>query len=244
MNKLADLCRKNGILIRDAADDAFRSYGRVLRGYDTEALCRYLDERTPIPAEGNVYVASDPAMEDLPLAAELSAAFYGGMPIEIGYCNGRNSTYNGFEYHKGSEINVAATDLCLALGHLWDVRGLRGDAEADGTAALPTYDGTLAELFFVPRGTVLALYATTLHFSPLRVTDEGFRDAIILPRGTNTPLTAEECALRDEAARTGDGEALLLFQRNKWLLAHPEREPLVRKGAYTGLLGPNRELLY
>ncbi len=37
------------------------------------------------------------------------------MPIQIGYCNGRNTTYNGFEYHKGSEINIAVTDFMLVL---------------------------------------------------------------------------------------------------------------------------------
>ncbi len=256
MNKLADLNRKNDVPVRSVSDDAFRPYGRILSGCDCEALIRYLDERTPIPAEGNVYVASDPEMEALPVSAEFAAAFYGGTAIEIGYCNGRNSAYNGFEYHKGSEINVCATDLCLALGHVWDIRRLCGetDPEAEGAASpggrtrcgsvLPAYDGGLAEVFFAPRGTVLELYATTLHFSPLRVTDEGFRDAIILPRGTNTPLSAEELEIRDEAVRRGDPEAKLLFQRNKWLLAHPEREPLMKKGAYPGLLGPNRELRY
>ncbi len=44
------------------------------------------------------------------------------MPIQIGYCNGRNTTYNGFEYHKGSEINIAVTDFMLVLGHTWEIK--------------------------------------------------------------------------------------------------------------------------
>ena len=231
-------------MIYSVSDDVFRPYGRILTGYDCADLIRYLEAETPVPAEGNVYVASDPAMERFPVCEELAAAFYGGMAPEIGYCNGRNSTYNGFEYHKGSEINVCATDLCLALGRVQDIRGLSGGPDAADGEALPSYDGALAEVFFAPRGTVLELYATTLHFSPLRVSDAGFRDAIILPRGTNTPLTDGERDLRDEAIRNGDPEARLLFQRNKWLLAHPDREPLMKKGAYPGLLGPNRALLY
>ncbi len=68
--------------------------------------------------------------------ATVRAAFYDGPPIQIGYCNGRNSTYNGFEYHKGSEINVAACDFMLVLGHSYDI--------LDSTS----YDIRNAQVFF------------------------------------------------------------------------------------------------
>ena len=59
---------------------------------------------------------------------------------------------------------------------------------------------------------------------------------MILPRGTNTPL--------QDKAPNADPESRLLLQRNKWVIAHPEREPLIRQGAHPGLVGPNKELYY
>ena len=37
---------------------------------------------------------------------------------------------------------------------------------------------------------------------------------------------------------------MLLLQRNKWVIAHPAREPLIRQGAYPGVTGENKELFY
>ena len=97
------------------------------------------------------------------------------MPIEIGYCNGQNSTLNGLEYHIGSEINVAVTDLVLMLGKLQDVDNYQYKTED-------------VEIFFVKKGTALQLYETTLHFSPSKTDLKGFKCIVILPRGTNEPL--------------------------------------------------------
>ncbi|MBQ8469673.1 MAG: DUF4867 family protein, partial [Clostridia bacterium] len=47
-----------------------------------------------------------------------------------------------------------------------------------------------------------------------------------------------------ESREGKDPENVLLLQKNKWVLAHPEREPLIKQGAYPGFLGPNRELKY
>lgn len=88
------------------------------------------------------------------------------------------------------------------------------------------------------KGTAIEMYQTTLHLSPCRVSDIGFKDVVILPRGTNTPLNNGGT---DEAAI---GEERLLLQRNKWVIAHPDREPLIKQGAYPGLLGENKELCY
>ena len=202
--------------------EAFKTYGRVVTGYDFSELVDYMEKETPIPAQGNIYVASVKEMEEMPEAAKVQNLIYGGMDIEIGYCNGRNTTYNGFEYHKGSEINVAVTDFMLCLGHVWDIRD-------------NTYDVEDVQVFFVPKGTAIEMYQTTLHLSPCRVTDEGFKGIVILPRGTNTPL---------EKMAPADQEGALLLQKNKWVIAHPEREPLMKQGAVGGVKGPNKELHY
>ena len=212
----------NDVAVQSIQDEAFRPYGRVLSGYDFRELIRYMETSTEIPAEGNFYTPSVAAMEQTAVGKALQSSFYGGMPIEIGYCNGRNTTYNGFEYHKGSEINVAVTDFMLVLGHSWDIRQ-------------KTYRVEDAAVFFVPKGSAIEMYQTTLHLSPCRVTDAGFKDIVVLPRGTNTPLVGKQIL---------EEENELLLQTNKWVIAHPNREPLIRQGAYPGLLGENKELHY
>ena len=233
MDLLTALNQCNDVPVYSVADPAFKSFGRVLQGYDFSALMTYLEQSTEIPAEGNIYVASVKEMEQLPIAGLVATDVYGGMQIQIGYCNGRNSTYNGFEYHKGSEINVAVTDFMLVLGHSYDIEN-------------NTIDVSQATVFFVPKGTAIEMYQTTLHLSPLKVTDAGFKGVVILPKGTNSPLTEEEKKTRDQmiAQQGGDAEATLLLQRNKWVIAHPEREPLMRQGACGGVTGENKELFY
>ena len=220
---LERLNQVNDVIIRSVEDPEFASYGRIVTGYDFSPLLTYLVEKTEIPEAGNIYVASEPGLEAFPVMQALQNSFYGEMPIQIGYCNGRNTTYNGFEFHKGSEINVAATDFMLVLGHTWEIQN-------------NTYRVEDAKVFFVKKGTAIEMYQTTLHLSPCRVTDEGFRDVVVLPRGTNTPL--------EHKGEAAEAEAGLLLQKNKWVIAHPDREPLIKQGAHPGLLGENKELFY
>ena len=232
MTKLEELRKKNDVPIHDIHGERYRSYGRIIENLDVKAITEYMENNTPIPEEGNIYVPSVEELEQFELHKKISDVFYGGMPVQFGYCNGRNNTYNGFEYHKGSEYNIAVTDFMLVLGHSWEI--------ADDL----TYSIDQADVFFVEKGTVFEMFETTLHLSPLRVSDEGFRDVIILPKGTNTPLTDEEKAERDEEFRNGNKEARLLLLRNKWVISHPEREPLMKQGAFPGVIGENKELYY
>ncbi|RGH19072.1 DUF4867 family protein [Ruminococcus sp. AF12-5] len=222
---LKQLNEKNDVEILSVRDTRFESYGRIIDGFDFSELLDYMEEQTEIPENGNIYTASVSEMENTDIAEKVKNLIYGEMPIEIGYCNGRNTTYNGFEYHKGSEINIAVTDFMLVLGHSWEIKE-------------NTYKIEDAKVFFVEKGTAIEMYQTTLHLSPCRVCDEGFKDIVILPRGTNTPLEKKEQCLCENS------EGRLLLQKNKWVIAHPEREPLIRQGAYPGLLGENKELFY
>lgn len=222
---LRQLNEKNDVEILSVRDTCFESYGRIIDGFDFSELLDYMEEQTEIPENGNIYTASVSEMENTDIAEKVKNLIYGEMPIEIGYCNGRNTTYNGFEYHKGSEINIAVTDFMLVLGHSWEIKE-------------NTYKIEDAKVFFVEKGTAIEMYQTTLHLSPCRVCDEGFKDIVILPRGTNTSLEKKEQCLCENS------EGRLLLQKNKWVIAHPEREPLIRQGAYPGLLGENKELFY
>jgi hypothetical protein len=214
------ILKNTHIKIKEVCRESFRIYGTVITDYDfTEAL-RYMVNETLVPDEGNIYRASVPELERLPVKKLLENGFYGEMPVQIGYCNGRNATLNGLEYHRGSEIDVAATDLVLLLGRLQDVK--------DGC-----YLSEDVEAFFVPKDTALQLYETTLHFAPCKTSSEGFRCIVVLPRGTNEPL-------ENDKSKYGDKR---LFARNKWLLAHPDRKPLIEKGAWPGITGDIIEIM-
>ena len=199
--------------IKKITDPAFRKYGRIITGVDFTGLLEEM-AKTPCP-DDVVYVASVPELEALPVYQELSDKLYGEMPIQIGYCNGHNKKMNALEYHRDSELNIAQSDAVLIVG-------LRADVTDE-----MTYDTSLAEAFFLPKGVGVEVFATTLHYAPANPGDEGFRVVIVLPRGTNTDL---------EKAHAG-GEDANLTAKNKWLIGHPEGG--LPEGSPMGLIGEN-----
>ncbi|RGU93561.1 DUF4867 family protein [Clostridium sp. AF15-17LB] len=200
--------------IKNVNDESFKAYGHVMAEYDVCRLRKEM-EHTPLPADGVIYVPSVEELEALPAAECFRDMAYGGLPIQVGYCNGSNHALNALEYHRSSEINIAVTDLILLLGR-------QQDLEDDYT-----YDTSKAEAFFVPAGTVIEVYATTLHYAPCTASGSGFRCVVILPKGTNTEL---------DFLVSKEGEGKLLAARNKWLIAHREAEI---EGAFCGLKGTN-----
>lgn len=201
--------------IQKVTDAAFRKYGRILEGYALDELLKEM-EKTPLP-EGVDYVPSVPELEALPVFTELTESMYGGLPVQIGYCNGHNHLLNALEYHRSSEVDVAAgRDLILILGSQQDI-------EEDFS-----YDTGKAEAFLLPAGTAVELYATTLHYAPCSAKEgDGFRCVVVLPRDTNLPLEKKPGVSKEDA---------LMTARNKWLIAHPEAEI---EGAVYGLKGEN-----
>lgn len=201
--------------IQKVTDAAFRKYGRILEGYALDELLKEM-EKTPLP-EGVDYVPSVPELEALPVFTELTESMYGGLPVQIGYCNGHNHLLNALEYHRSSEVDVAAgRDLILILGSQQDI-------EEDFS-----YDTGKAEAFLLPAGTAVELYATTLHYAPCSAKEgDGFRCVVVLPRDTNLPLEKKPGVSKEDA---------LMTARNKWLIAHPEAEI---EGAVCGLKGEN-----
>ena len=200
--------------MKKVTDPEFRKYGRVL-GLKIPDLLERLG-KTPLTDEV-VYVASEPSLE---AAAEFDAvrdSAFGGIPIQIGYCNGKNDTLNAIEYHRCSEINIAYQGAVLIVGRQQDI-------EDDFT-----YDTGKMEMFEVPAGCAVELYATTLHYAPCSLVKEGFQVAIVLAKGTNEEAPKVAGAL---------GEDRLLAARNKWLIAH-EESGLGEGGAFVGLKGGN-----
>ena len=203
--------------LKKVTDKGFQKYGRVLK-VETPDLLKRL-QKTPMPQDV-IYVASAPeleACEELPL---LRDSIFGGMPIQIGYCNGNNHILNAVEYHRNSEINIPLTGAVLMVG-------MQQDVEEDFT-----YDTAKMEAFEVPAGCVVELYATTLHYAPCNLQKEGFRVVIVLPKGTNT----EPPVLTGKSA-----EDKLMTAKNKWLIAH-EESGLGADGAFVGLKGENLKM--
>ena len=199
--------------IQKVTDPAFRKYGQVLDGYDFTGLIKEM-KHTPVP-EDVIYVPSVEELEALDVMKDLQNKGYGGLPVQIGYCNGHNKKLNAVEYHRNSEINVAVTDLVLLIGHQQDI-------EPDHT-----YDTSRIEAFLVPAGTGIEVYATTLHYAPCHVNEGGFQCVVVLPKGTNTDLTFQ-------TEKTGEDS--LMTAKNKWLIAHEDAKI---EGAFNGLNGEN-----
>ena len=201
-------------------DSAFKPYGKVVTGM--EDTCKEILtalEKTPLPA-GTDYVPSEPLLQNLPAAVQVSENLYGGMPVQLGWCNGHNTKLNCLEYHRDSEFNLGTEDFILLLAKMDDI--------TDGKL-----DTAKVKAFRAPAGTLVEVYATTLHYAPCHVDPaKGFRVLVALPQGTNTA--------KPEIKADG-GDDAQLWACNKWLLAHVESSEAAA-GAYVGLEGVNIDI--
>ena len=197
-------------------DSEFKPYGRVLEGYDTAELLEAM-EKISLPESGTAYEPGIDSLEACAVMGEFRDRGYGGLPVQLGMCWGRNTKLNCLEYHRDSEINVGTTDFILLLA--------RQDEIEDGVL-----DTEKVKAFRAPKGIPVEVYATTLHYAPCEVPEEdGFRVAVVLPRETNTdkPVFDAKC-----------DEDTWMTARNKWLLAHPDSSE-AKNGAHIGLCGLN-----
>ena len=200
-------------------DAEFKDYGQVITGYDTEELKKTLDAATPLP-EGVDYVPEQPELQNLPITAEIRDRFYGGMPVQMGWCNGHNTKLNCLEYHRDSEFNLGTRDFILLLA--------KEDEIVDGTL-----DTGKVKAFRVPAGTLVEVYATTLHYAPCHTDPaQGFKVLVALPKGTNTDKPN---------LPTKGGDDAYLWACNKWLLAHPDSAEAAQ-GAVAALTGENIDI--
>ena len=200
-------------------DPEFKAYGQVLEGYDTKELCEAM-LKIDLPAEGVAYEPGIDSLEACQIFKPLTDRAYGGMPIQLGLCWGRNTRLNCLEYHRDSEVNIGTHDFVLLLG-------LEAQIE-DGI-----FDTALTKAFRVPAGVPVEVFGSSLHYAPCHTcAADGFRVAIVLPKGTNTAKPDFEPLCEEDTWMTA---------RNKWLLAHPESSE-AGDGAHIGLKGENIDI--
>ena len=204
--------------IYSVSDPEFKPYGKVLTGYDTSALLAAM-QTVPMPESGTAYEPSISVLEQSGILDTIQDRAYGGMPVQIGMCWGYNTKLNCLEYHRDSEVNVGETDFVLLLA--------KQDEIEDGSL-----DTSKVKAFRVPAGAAVEVYATTLHYAPCQVSNESFRVAVVLPKGTNTEKPSFEPQCEEDTWLTA---------RNKWLLAHPESSE-AKTGAHIGLTGKNIDI--
>ena len=194
----------------------FKKYGYVLEG-DYSDIVSFLLSFARMPEANNLYVRDDKSMLACKSISKIQEKVFGFGNIETGYCNGYNSKLNCLEYHNAPEVDIAANDLVLLLATQDDVK--------DGFI-----DSKDVKAFLVKKGTCVVLNPFTFHFSPCKLSDEGFKCAIILPDGTNKDL---DVPVEDKK----------LWKENKWLFAHEESNQ-AKIGAYIGIKGENIEIKY
>ena len=80
--------------IYSVLDPEFKPYGQVVTGLE-EAAAEIIAalKTTPLP-EGVGYVPEEPVLQELPAMLEVSEHLYGGMPVQLGWCNGHNTMLN------------------------------------------------------------------------------------------------------------------------------------------------------
>ncbi len=202
--------------IQNATDPEFSEYGYLLP-IDTSEIVNYLNTKAKMPEENNIYVRDDKEMFSLKGMKEIHEQVYGLADIETGYCNGYNSLLNCMEYHTCPEVDIAADDLVLLLARPKDIK--------DGIL-----DSNDVKAFYIRKGEAVCLYPYTIHFSPCKLSDNGFRCAIILANKTNMDLSETPSDKK-------------LWKVNKWLLAHKDSKQATL-GAYVGIVGDNIKVEY
>ena len=205
--------------ILSVMDPSFQNYGQVLGGYDVKELLDTLDKVTPLP-EGVDYVPEQPELQALAIEKDLRNNAYGGMPIQIGWCNGHNTKMNCLEYHRDSELNVGTKDFILLLAKREDL--VDGVLDTDKVVA-----------YKCPAGVLVEVYATTLHYAPCSAKKgDGFKVIVVLPKGTN--LAKPEITVKN-------AEDEILWAANKWLLAHADSAE-AGQGAKVLIKGVNTDI--
>ena len=141
--------------IFSVTDPEFKPYGRVVTGLDTakaEILAALAN--TPLPAATD-YVAEDAALQELPAAVEVSEHLFGGMPCQL-LVQRSQHLFELPGIPPRQQFNLGTEDFVLLLARQEEIAGGK-------------LDTAKVKAFRVPAGTLVEVYATTLHYAPCHV---------------------------------------------------------------------------
>ena len=200
------------VKIHDVGEKGFSRYGRIL-SYDARAVIDHLAKEEAVFSKlpKARYVTDRADLHDFPLFSTIQKEIYGELAIQVGVVQGRNQYATGTEFHQGSEVNIAVTDCLLVLGD-------RAVLVANGSV-----DISQMEVYFVKKGTLLEIYDSTLHYTPIETDANGFSLVVVLIEGTNTDIDAEAGSM--------------LTKKNKWYVCHASQTQKIEQGAVAGLTG-------
>lgn len=201
--------------IKSINEKNFQTFGKII-DEDASDVIAYVSANVHPPKHGNHYEPSVPAVEQFSSIQKISQKVYGYMKVMAGVVSGHNHVFNGIEYHQGSETIIAVSDYVLVVGHLWDMKE-------------QTYDSSLCQIFYVPKGKIVECYSTTLHYTPICVSDKGFKTICLLLKGTGDELNQREGILK---------------KKNKWFIAHVHNEEKIQSGDFPGFIGEMIEIKY
>lgn len=197
--------------MKNVLDKEFKSFGKVLKGFDFEKFVNNFSQNftITIPEKGNEYIGSVPEIEETEVFSWLKDSVYGGLEIQLGTCAGHNQVTTAIEFHQGSEVVIALTDCILELGQVSDI--------IDNT-----YNANLMSTFKLEKGQAVELFGTTLHYSPIKTTKDGYVTLVALLKGTNES--------------TSNSKNPLILAKNKFMLVHSSRIDKIENGAIPGFI--------
>lgn len=198
--------KNKNITIYAITDDQFEPYGRLL-SLDVKDVIEHLATEEAVFSQlpKAQYVVDREDLHSFSVFSEIQREVFGELPIQVGVVQGRNQAATGTEFHQGSEVNIAVTDCLLVLGK-------KEKLLAEGKIDIKDMD-----IFYVPKGTVIEVYSSTLHYTPIEANGNGFSLVVVLIKGTNTDIDAKK--------------GTMLTKKNKWYICHPSQKQKIEQGA-------------
>ncbi|MDN2453353.1 DUF4867 family protein [Lactobacillus sp. UCMA15818] len=200
--------------IKKIDQNGFNDYGNLLQEYDLTDIKKFFGKKICCAKNGNFYNPSNNYLENMETIEKIGYDIYAGMNFTAGECTGQTQSFSAVEYHQGSEINIMLTDVVMVLGKRNQIINGFFNAAKDAT------------LFFIPAGTVIEMYGDTLHYSPIKVHQEGFKAVVMVLQGTNQALPNNFCS-----------ENTWIVKKNKFQAAHAIRKDKIAKGVIVGVSG-------
>lgn len=202
------------IKLYDVNSPEFSVYGVLYPNYDISRIKTILTS-LPLPESGSRYLQSIEALEKEETIQSIGKDIFAGLPINAGATIGYTTDFSAVEFHQSSEVNIALDDVILVLGQ-------RQLLEVN-----QTFDPhTEGKAFYIPAGSVIELFNTTLHYAPVEVFEHGYRVVVVVVEGTNTALPSDFHSQNPRVVKKG-----------KFQVVHPSRKDKIAQGYQVGMSG-------